>query len=610
MVLRVYWLILGWLTLAALHMPVQAQTFDRLNDQSPQPVLAAPLEWLSMPATTGGLPGAFVAGTQAWPFQAYTPSTVLPTTENQDAWARFTLAATSKPQVWFVRMARVGINRISVFTQDAQTGWSVQSAGTLIAPAHWALRTRTPAFELQSATTERTYYIRFEHHSPLTERPMLLTAVNYMEGASFMSTLTGGVFGISALLLVMCLAATALGRNTLFIWLGVWVLALLLTQLIWLGFGGWRLWPHSAYVNVVMTWVAPLLSVAAGSWFCAQASYARDSHRWLYWLLAGVALGCLLVAGLVGAFFNILPRSLLNAWAAFSVAAILGSLGWLAYRGQRWNLWLLGGCLLISTAAIVRLAFNYGLVAHLETAQTIGIFLVYVGMLWLLLALIWRSREALVEQERSAIVTSHDADTGLALPQVAMLRLPKMLVRANRFSSGCGVLLLRWQAAESLSGLAHTQQRAAVLKRLGTILRRAIREVDTAVRYENDHFLILVEGPVSRDALTVLSSRILAACMHAAINAKTPDAFNQYVAIWQGAASKSTADEVVELLKTRLNQMSQGTQRRVQFVDSADSVLSFNPEQTAAQRKAELLGKIDAVHAAVRQDLPTEPAKL
>ena len=98
--------------------------------------------------------------------------------------------------------------------------------------------------------------------------------------------------------------------------------------------------------------------------------------------------------------------------------------------------------------------------------------------------------------------------------------------------------------------------------------------------------------------------------MHAAINAKTPDAFNQYVAIWQGAASKSTADEVVELLKTRLNQMSQGTQRRVQFVDSADSVLSFNPEQTAAQRKAELLGKIDAVHAAVRQDLPTEPAKL
>lgn len=68
----------------------------------------------------------------------------------------------------------------------------MQSAGESIAPAQWALRTRSPSFEVQSSSRgEHAYYLRFEHRSAITERPMLITPIEYIDGSSRVGILVG-----------------------------------------------------------------------------------------------------------------------------------------------------------------------------------------------------------------------------------------------------------------------------------------------------------------------------------------------------------------------------------------------------------------------------------
>ena len=73
----------------------------------------------------------------------------------------------------------------------------------------------------------------------------------------------------------------------------------------------------------------------------------------------------------------------------------MGSLVWLCIKGQRWNWWLLSGLVPLAAAGSNQLAYSYGLVTNIETAQTISVFLTQAGLMWLFLVLAWRSRAAL-----------------------------------------------------------------------------------------------------------------------------------------------------------------------------------------------------------------------
>ena len=202
--LRTLWLLLLCLMGSVGH----AQVFDRLYPDSAQIALAQPLEWVATAKGTIATPDQFSALPEAWRFQPYTASTVLPTSDRQEAWARFTLPVTVNREVWFVRMARASIVKVSFFSLNASGQWQVQSAGESIAPSQWALRTRSPSFEAQSSSRgEQTYYLRFEHRSAITERPMLITPIEYIDGASRVGILIGMLGGMFGLLFILCVAA-------------------------------------------------------------------------------------------------------------------------------------------------------------------------------------------------------------------------------------------------------------------------------------------------------------------------------------------------------------------------------------------------------------------
>ena len=203
-------------------------------------------------------------------FSPYSAKTVLPTSAGNDVWLRFTLAATTTPQSWIVRIPSVTVKKVSLYNLTPQSFWPVQSAGGSIAHSAWIRTTRTPSFEVVTRNVDTTFYLRFENDSPLTERPELMSQVDFADGASRVGNLLGLVLGMFGMLLLACGVVFALARSTVFISLAVFASAVLLHWLVQMGFASWRMWPDSVYFAQAIRWASPLVAVAAGSWFFAQ----------------------------------------------------------------------------------------------------------------------------------------------------------------------------------------------------------------------------------------------------------------------------------------------------------------------------------------------------
>jgi two-component system, sensor histidine kinase LadS len=597
-VVRLVWLFF----LCVLASAASAQAFDRLYADSLTLKLAQPLEWVAVPKGSVDSPNAFVNASQsparAWAFRPYLPTDALPTNDAQEVWVRFSLPATALPQTWFVRVPRLTIWRIDLFHSTEQGRWLIESAGESIAPAKWALRTRSPSFELKTNTdTNQTYYMRFAHRTAISELPMLVAPIEYVDGASRVGIVVGMLLGLFLLLAIVSVAAYSLLRNTVFLWFGGFVLTMLFTHLVLMSYASWRIWPHSAYLNQTMSWVAPAITLAMGTWFIAKASYARDTHPWIYRFLGVLVLGNVVLALLSAANFDNLLLNVRNAWVAFVVFALIGSLTWTALRGQTWNGWLLLGLGPMMLAVLARLAYNFGWLKHIELAWTVGILSSSVGLLWVFLVLAWRSRANLMALERTSALQTFDAATGLLHARIGQVRLPLLLQRGARFEVGCGVIMMRWTDFGVLEPKLNAEMRGAALARLGQILRRLARDIDSVVRHDYNEFLIFVEGPVNREALLALCSKVLSECMRSAEKASIPSLFNMHVAVWQAAGGTSTAEQVMEALQTRLNQMAQGTQRRVQFVDTANSEPHPDTETQINARKEDVIAKINAIEA-------------
>lgn len=590
----------------------QAQEFDRLYASSPQPVLAEPLQWAAVQkaqsaAAARESPAQFVNASSGWSFADVTRDLHMPTGPTQNVWMRFSLAPTSAVDVWYLRMPRTNLSKISLYSQDPQGAWQVQSAGTYKAPAEWPLRTRLPTFELKTSTTQaQTYFLSFENQTALSERPQLLSTIEYVSGAYGVGAMIGVLAGIFTLLAALCVAAYAVAGNTRFLWLCGFVVMLLFNQLTLLGFSGWQIWPHSQHLHQSMPWAVALATLAAGTWLIARASYADDTHPALHRVLKGLSIISLLMAVATAIDLNLIHRDVKNGWMACTVTFVLGALVWLVLRGNRLNGWLLAGLMPIGLSALSRVAYIWGWLSHMEFAQLIAAFGSALGSLILLLGLTWRGRSALLSGGRAQALADYDPETGLLLAHKVKSRLPLLLLRGNRTKLGSGVMMVRWVDADSYTTIGTSAQRSLILRQIGDLLLRAARDIDSVIRQDESHFLILLEGPISRDALSATASQIMAASLRASdarLHAGAPLAVNLHIAMWQETLGTTSASNVMALLNRRLNMMRQSPQRRVQFIDSSVVTDLQAAKQSRSQRQ-DVLAKIKQIEGEPTQSDP------
>jgi two-component system, sensor histidine kinase LadS len=597
-----HFLLCCWLLCACLCAPqwAIAQELGKLFDDSTTLKLAAPLQWQALPKGTVLNPNEFADAARAKGFADLAPGAVLPTASERDVWLRFALPTTAIAQTWYLRVPRMQLEQATLYFQNEQGRWMTLTAGENIAVSQWPVPTRLPSFELSTrADHSQTYYLKLEHRAPISERPELISPSEYINSASLVGGIVGLMLGLFGLLTALGLISMRMNRNLHFAWFALMVFSLLVTQLVLIGFAGLRLWPHSIYLNKVMGVLAPLWTLAASTWFVVKVSYAKDAFARIY-KISLVLIALLLLATLAFAIMqHNLPRLGLTVLAAGAMLWNLGALAWMAWRSQTWLWFMVAGFAPLTLSMLARLAYNFGWIAHVEIAQLLSVITGCAGMMVVYAGLILRNRESSAALEREAALAHTDMSTGLSSARIAITRLPLVLARSARFEEPCGVIMLRWLDYRKHVEPMSSAQRGAVLSHLGARLRRLARNIDTVARMDDDHFVYLVESPVSREMLTALSTKIITTCLRPTNALQDGGVYNVHLAVWTPSDKGISAVEVMESLRTRLNQMGYGTPRKMQFVDSP---LSSRPGETAAEvdpikRKEDLVAKINALEA-------------
>lgn len=567
--------------------------------------LDVPMGMLALPRRDATMPQQLLQSPQAAQFTAWQSGMVLPTTALQDVWLRLILPAQSRPQSWMLRIPRLSLEKATLFqgTPDNSAQWQQQSAGTDVPSNSWPVRARDPIFEISTRSDQtQVFFIRLQNAKPITENIQLIHSADFGNGANMAGTLNGLIIGVFTMLTLICLISWRINQNSHFGWLALVSFSVLLTQLTVSGYMFLRVWPSSVYLAKTAGWVMPLLSLAALTRFALSVSYARDLSKpifyglWSLIALCGVAsLGILL-------FPADFPRDPLNAIYAAGMLMIVGSLCWIAWRSQQW-LWMIVLSLLpVIASVLARLAYNQGWVAHMELALLAGVITAGLGLIGIYATMIVHQRQrAAVTHNEDALETT-DAATGLFNDRIARARLPQIILRSKRAGNACGAILVRWVGAEQLMANVSFIERGRIFAHLGNRLNRLARDIDTVARFGDDQFLFLVEAPVSQEQLTALASKILTTCMRGSPALPENKGFDMHLAVWLSTDMPTDASGVFELLKTRINQMREGTQRRVQFINTP---LSTAPllDQSDPEHAKKLLEKINALEAT--QELPT-----
>jgi two-component system, sensor histidine kinase LadS len=545
------------------------QQLGQLFEDSKVLKLSEPLQYQMLPR--GGVlsPDDLAQAKYANKFATLTEDLAISTDAGNEAWLKFSLPATKSPQIWYMRIPRMNIERVTLFYLNDQQRWMQQVAGQDVAMNQWPLFTRNPSFELTTgADKPRQYFVRLENRTLLTERPQLIAPDEYIDGAMRVGTLAGLMIGLFSLLTILGLLTAHLYRNSQYAWFGFMVFMLMIAQLTLLGYAGLRIWPGSVYLNKLMPVVLPILGLAATTWFTTQVSYARNAAPHIFKIAVGV-IAILVVAtlgfALMGSQF---PREILSPLVALALLWNLGSMVWMAWRMQSWLWFVVAGFAPLTVSMMARLAYIVGWIEHVELAQLLGAITGCLGMMVIYAGMILRSRESYAALERESALAHTDMATGLSLPRIINVRLPQVLARSKRFGKPCGVVMVRWLGQSNQLAPMGTAQRGAVMAHFGARLRRLARDIDTVARYNDDHFMYLIESPVTREALNDLGVKILTTCMRPSVQLGGGDIYNVHVTIALCENGSGVAKDVIEALRTRLIQMDAITPRRVQFVDS------------------------------------------
>ncbi len=564
------WLLFLCLILAS---PSWAQELDRLFSASPTLPLAAPLQWQLLPKGSVPGPQVFDDLAKAQAFAVLPASIPLPTAQGKELWLRFSLPATPAPEQWYLRMPRVSVGSITLYSKNSQQEWTAQAAGEAVPVGKWPIPTRGPSFQMLTRTDQaQSYFVKIEHRMPLVERLQLIDGNSFIENASRIGVFTGLLMGVFGLLATLALVTAWLYRASQLVWFAAMVLMLLFVQLIAVGHAGLKFWPQSIYLSQIMGWVSALVMLSCVTVFCLKVSYAKQAFKKIYaasLVLVFVLMAC---AAIFAVQPDLIPRGALNALVIAVIVWNIAILAWMAWRSQPW-LWLIALGLVPATASLfIRVAYNLGWFRHIEVALFAGAGFIAAGMMLIYARLMAHNRDGFTTRQRESGLGNTDANTGLTVAAVVNIRLPQVLMRSHRFAEPCGVLMLRWVEHDKYMRDLNYEKRGIVLSSLGARLLRLVRPIDTAARLDDDHFIFLIESPVTRHNLNDLGMRVLTACLRPTRALPDGAFYSMHVAIWVSTDHNDMqAPDVISALRNKLKRMASDGKRAVQFVDSSSS---------------------------------------
>ncbi len=427
-------------------------------------------------------------------------------------WIRFDAWAQDSSTHWELEMARAGTDRISLFHRRADGGWREQHAGDHIAVADWASPDRYPVFSLDTRTdVPVTYWLRIEHaRVPYSGELFIHSHSHLRQQRMFQQFLLGAYFGMALLLGAVAVVNGLVFRDRSFLAYAGYISLLGLSLAASLGVGGHLLWPGSPRWNALAEFVLLPMVAAAAILFVRHVAQPRRIGRTLDRL--ALTLATLLLALTVWDTFEPTQGSFqtLTILASMTMIAIYAML-WMAWRtGDRWVRWIALGILPVLLAGALPVLRNFNLISSGFLTQYAMVIAAALEAPLLLYGLLQRSKLQHEAQARAKALDLTEPLTGLRNRHHFMQRLHDSLVRAQRYQHQSALLMIALDNHGQFQG-AHGREvadRALVLT--GSLLRSVARDVDTAARVNDNHFALLMEGPVRGPQAVAAATSIVA----------------------------------------------------------------------------------------------------
>jgi GGDEF domain-containing protein len=427
-------------------------------------------------------------------------------------WVRFEAWTQSIGSHWELELARAGTDRVSLYHQRVDGSWQAQHAGDHIGVRDWASPDRYPVFALDTRTDQPvTYWVRIEHaRVPFSGELVIHSHGQLRQLRIQQQFLLGAYFGMALLLTAVAVANGLVFRDRSFLAYAGYISLLGLSLAAALGVGGQFLWPESPRWNSLAEFVLLPLVAAAAILFVRQVVQPRRIGRTLDRL--ALSLAALL---LVLTVWDTLQPSqwsfqAITAVGSCTMVAIYAML-WSAWRtGDRWVRWIALGVLPVLLAGALPVLRNFNLLSSGFLTQYGMVIAAAIEAPLLFYGLLQRSSLQHEAQARARALDQTEPLTGLRNRHTFMLRLHESLVRAQRYRHQSALLMVALDNHEFFAREHGREVADRALVLTGSLLRSVARDVDTAARVNDNHFALLMEGPVRGPQAVAAATGIVA----------------------------------------------------------------------------------------------------
>jgi two-component system, sensor histidine kinase LadS len=430
-------------------------------------------------------------------------------------WVRFEANITDSRARWFLELQQSTPDDVTLYWRDGSNQWVKLRSGDVVARDKWPVLDRYPVFQLSHERLAPTvYYVRVvQRRSPFSAPLHIYRDTELIAQRQIEHFFLGTYFGLVALICMVCVVMSLTMRDKTFANYVVYSLAIGMAQASMTGIAAQHLWPGAARWSDLSPLFLSSVAAAAGLWFVRSVVKPR------IFLPKLDAFSVVLIATeLVVASIDLIYPSRVGFWLSnlliYAVTAVVCAVVWSAWsRGDATMRWIALGFLPVVLGALPPLMHNTGLMGtnfFTQYGVTLGSAL---EMPILLYGLVLRSATRREGRARAAGLPTQDALTGLSNTRDLLRQIHGAMTRAARYKQQYGLILIeltnyQWFVKEHGREVS---DRALVL--LGTRLQLIARDVDTAGRIDDNHFVLLVEGPCKASRAAKVAAQI-AACAY------------------------------------------------------------------------------------------------
>ena len=414
---------------------------------------------------------------------------------------------------WYVEVGAAVYQRVQMFHRNRSGTWVVQEAGTSLPISEWTIPGRLPTFALSTDDLRPVrYWLRVSDERADFSAPLTIFREDGLQAAREQSQfLYGAYFGLAALIALASLANGLAFRDKAFLSFALYVVLLGAGQLGRAGVGSQHLWQEWQIWNDTALALWPGAATAAALWFVkvvtdpARLSRALDLAVWalIAALLAAVALDVVITSKT--------SMMLVLLLTGLSLVAIMSMVVWGWLDGKEPHLGLLAlGFAPVVVMALFPLARGFGLMPT-NLLTRVGLFVAAAIELPILYYALNMRLFARREGElRANALTRSDALTGLPHRQGLIEKLDSSLAHARAQKQMCALLGVRIANLDAIADEFGKDAAEKALVVAASHLRRTIVNFDMAARVGEREFAVLMEAPVTQEAVSSRAQQIVA----------------------------------------------------------------------------------------------------